>query len=125
MSGLVLNPEITWITFHGLIDVAFLLSILTGCDLPEKVSDFSSILSSFFPCLFDLKLLLANHQNFSGSLLKIAKDLQLLDETTHYQSADESRLTIGVFFKIRELLYKNVIDDKLNGRLFYLQSSRF
>lgn len=125
MSGLVLNPSITWITFHGLIDVAFLLHILTGCDLPEKVSDFTLILTPFFPCLFDIKLLLTNYPHFSGSLLKIAKDLQLKNDNSHYQSADESRLTIAVFFKIRELLYKNVIDESYNGRIFYLQSSRF
>lgn len=125
MSGLVLNPSITWITFHGFIDIAFLLHILTGCDLPEKVPDFVSILHIFFPRLFDLKLLLANQQHFSGSLIKIARELKVKDDLKYFQSADESRLTMIVFFKIRELVFKNMIDDKLNGRLFYLQSIRF
>lgn len=125
MSGLVLNPAVTWITFHSLIDLAFLLRILTGCDLPEKASDFQSILSVFFPHLFDLKLLVANHQNYSGSIPKIARDLQVKEDRAVYQTADESRLTILLFFKIRELVYNSVIDDKLNGKLFYLQSTRF
>lgn len=125
MSGLVLNPAVTWITFHSLIDLAFLLRILTGCDLPEKASDFQSILSVFFPHLFDLKLLVANHQNYSGSIPKIARDLQVKEDRAVYQTADESRLTILLFFKIRELVYNSAIDDKLNGKLFYLQSTRF
>ena len=125
MSGLVLNPAITWITFHGLIDLAFLLHILTGCDLPEKPSDFQSILHVFFPHLYDLKLLLLDYHQFTGSLVNIARDLQVDSHSCPCQSADESRMMMDVFFKIKETIFHNMIDDKLNGKLFYLQSTQF
>ena len=125
MSGLVLNSSITWITFQGLIDIAFLLRILTGCDLPEMPADFNAILHIFFPQLYDVKVLVEKVPIYAGSLLKIARDLKLKEEKDRFQSAEESRLTVCVFFKIRGLVYKNVIDDKFNGKLFYLQNVYF
>ena len=55
MSGLVLNNKIRWISFHGDYDFAYLIKLLTGCDLPESKKEFDDVLKIFFPHVFDVK----------------------------------------------------------------------
>eukprot|EP01001_Neometanema_parovale_P007181 NODE_3499_length_1208_cov_26.255300_g3320_i0.p1 GENE.NODE_3499_length_1208_cov_26.255300_g3320_i0~~NODE_3499_length_1208_cov_26.255300_g3320_i0.p1 ORF type:complete len:205 (+),score=31.75 NODE_3499_length_1208_cov_26.255300_g3320_i0:124-738(+) len=42
-SGLVLNDDTKWISFHSGYDFGYLLKILTNADLPESESDFFEI----------------------------------------------------------------------------------
>lgn len=58
MSGLVLSPSITWISFHGIYDFAYLLRILIGCDLPSSMTDFESLMRIFFPHVYDVKAMI-------------------------------------------------------------------
>lgn len=43
-SGVVLNDEVRWITFHSGYDFGYLLKILTCLPLPPNESDFFEIL---------------------------------------------------------------------------------
>ncbi len=51
-SGLILNDEITWISFNGLSDFTYLLRLCLNYDFPENPDNFISsifrILLSFF-----------------------------------------------------------------------------
>jgi CCR4-NOT transcription complex subunit 7/8 len=59
-SGLVLNPNIHWISFHGSYDFAYLLSNLLGNSLPKNEKEFTDILGLFFPNHYDIRILVKN-----------------------------------------------------------------
>jgi len=78
-SGLVLNEDIKWISFHGGFDFAYLVRMLCGTDLPEDDAGFSNFLNIYFPCFFDIKFMTKEIESLkSGSLSKIAGDLRVL-----------------------------------------------
>ena len=56
MSGLVLNDEVRWMTFHSSFDFGYLLKALTNSDLPSEESAFMDLLITFFPCIYDVKV---------------------------------------------------------------------
>ena len=56
MSGLVLNDEVRWMTFHSSFDFGYLLKTLTNSDLPPEESSFMDLLTTFFPCIYDVKV---------------------------------------------------------------------
>ena len=55
-SGLVLNPKIKWISFHGSYDFAYLLSNLINTPLPKSEIEFTKILGFYFPNHYDIKI---------------------------------------------------------------------
>ena len=48
ISGLVLNPDITWISFHGCYDFGYLLKLLINTNLPDSEKDFLDLLDIYF-----------------------------------------------------------------------------
>ena len=50
-SGLVMNEEVKWISFHGCYDFGYLLKILTCSPLPEAENKFFELLNDYFPAL--------------------------------------------------------------------------
>lgn len=55
-SGIVLNDEVRWITFHSGYDFGYLLKVLTCLPLPDTEPDFFELLRLYFPCIFDIKV---------------------------------------------------------------------
>jgi CCR4-NOT transcription complex subunit 7/8 len=56
MSGLVLNDEIKWISFHSKFDFGYLLKTLTCSDLPADEAGFVELMNVYFPCVYDIKV---------------------------------------------------------------------
>ncbi len=56
MTGLVLNPDVKWISFHGTYDFGYLVKTLTSSVLPPDETAFLDILHTFFPSLYDVKV---------------------------------------------------------------------
>lgn len=56
MSGLVLNDEVKWMTFHSSFDFGYLLKTLTCADLPADEAVFMDLLTTYFPCFYDVKV---------------------------------------------------------------------
>ena len=77
MSGLVLSPSMTWVVLHGVYDFAYLLHILTGCDLPETQKEFLSILRVYFPHFYDVKMMLTMCPEYTGGLNHVAELLHV------------------------------------------------
>ena len=77
MSGLVLSPSITWISFHGIYDFAYLLRILIGCDLPSSMTDFESLMRIFFPHVYDVKAMIMDCKDLNGSINRVAQQTQV------------------------------------------------
>jgi len=77
-SGLVLNEEIKWVTFHGGFDFAYLLRMATGVPLPESDESFYNILNTYFPSFYDVKYMTKEIDTLKlGGLSKLASDLNV------------------------------------------------
>ena len=114
-SGLVLNPNIHWISFHGSYDFAYLLSNLLGNSLPKSEKEFTQILGLFFPNHYDIRILVKNKSFLKGGLNKLANYLDIEREGKKHQAGSDSIVTIEVFWKLIKcglISEKELIEDK-------------
>jgi len=77
-SGIVLNEDVKWISFHSGYDYGYLLKVLTCQALPREEAEFFELLRMFFPCIYDIKYLMKNQFLLNGGLQKIAETLQVV-----------------------------------------------
>ena len=109
ICGLVLNPRIHWISFHGSYDFAYLLSNLCGGSLPETEKKFTDDMRVFFPNHYDIRILVKEKVNLHGSLNKLARYLDVVREGKIHQAGSDSMVTIDVFWK---LIYEGFISEE-------------
>jgi CCR4-NOT transcription complex subunit 7/8 len=105
-SGIVLNDNINWITFHGSYDFAYLLKTISNQSLPDEEQGFLDYLSLYFPNYYDVRHLIRNISWLKGSLSKITNDLDITRVGQSHQAGSDSLVTNKVFFK----LCKNLSD---------------
>jgi CCR4-NOT transcription complex subunit 7/8 len=111
-SGLVLNPDVTWISFHGCYDFGYLLKLLTSQSLPENEKDFLSLCNTYFINYYDIKTMVKRMDNLQGGLNKLAQNLEVLREGKTHQAGSDSVVTIDVYFKLKE--NGVLLDDKIS-----------
>lgn len=70
-SGVVLCDNIYWLSFHSGYDFGYLLRILTGANLPTKVTEFFELLKIYFPRVYDLKYLMKSTKDLKGGLQEV------------------------------------------------------
>lgn len=97
-SGLVLNPSLTWICFHGCFDMAYFLKVLMMEPLPQKKHNFHLLINQFFPKLLDIKSFVYNQIRFDGGLQRIGEYLGVVREGDMHQAGSDSMFTTQVFF---------------------------
>eukprot|EP01066_Platyproteum_vivax_P014315 Platyproteum_vivax@DN6419_c0_g1_i1.p1 len=120
-SGLVMNDDVKWISFHGTYDFGYLLKILTCQKLPDLESEFFCSLHLYFPALYDVKYLLQNASLRAGSLQKIADHLEVKRIGPSHQAGSDSLVTCNTFFRLMDNYFDNKIDDaKFAGVIFGL-----
>jgi hypothetical protein len=56
MSGLVLNEDVKWVSFHSSYDFGYLVKTLTCRELPMDEPAFMDSLHTYFPCIYDVKV---------------------------------------------------------------------
>eukprot|EP00916_Digyalum_oweni_P011455 GHVL01019074.1.p1 GENE.GHVL01019074.1~~GHVL01019074.1.p1 ORF type:complete len:253 (+),score=23.70 GHVL01019074.1:168-926(+) len=81
-SGLIMNEDVKWISFHGTYDFCYLLKVLTCDKLPDAEHEFFECLHIFFPSLYDIKYLLGEANLLAilvngQSLQKVAEHLKV------------------------------------------------
>ena len=113
ISGLILNPEIYWISFHGSYDFGYLLHLLTNSPLPENENNFTNELNIYFPNHYDIKILVQDNEKLQGGLNKLAQYLNIIREGKIHQAGSDSLVTTDVFFKL--LKNGNVDNVKLEN----------
>jgi CCR4-NOT transcription complex subunit 7/8 len=99
-SGLILNENIKWISFHGSYDFAYLLSLLSNLPLPQNESIFFQNLELYFPIFYDIKVMIQSMENFKGGLNKLASELCIKREGFSHQAGSDALLTKDAFFKL-------------------------
>jgi len=123
-SGIVLNEDIKWISFHSGYDFGYLLKVLTCKPLPADESEFFEVVRTYFPCIYDIKFLMKSCKNLKGGLNDLAEDLKVQRIGPQHQAGSDSLLTNTTFFKMRSLFFENCIDDsKYLGILYGLSDA--
>ena len=105
VSGLILNEKVTWISFNGFSDFAYLLNISTNKPMPDTEEDFDSDLALYFPNAYDIKILINNNELFKGGLNKIANELNIERHGEMHQAGSDAMVTGEVFFTLLRLNY--------------------
>lgn len=99
-SGVVLNENVKWITFHGVYDFAYLLKTISNQTLPEDEQTFMEYLFVYFPNFYDLRYMIKNISWLKGGLSRIASDLDIKWNGAIHQAGCDSILTSKVFTKL-------------------------
>ncbi|XP_062191343.1 probable CCR4-associated factor 1 homolog 6 [Phragmites australis] len=60
----LVNPRVAWVTYDGAADLAYLISFI-GAGLPSQSCMFLPVCRTFFPAMYDLKVL-AMHDELEG-----------------------------------------------------------
>ena len=102
VSGLVLNPDVKWISFHGCYDFGYLLKLLIVKPLPDNEKEFLNLCNTYFINYYDIKTMVKRMDNLQGGLNKIAQNLEVLREGKTHQAGSDSVVTIDVYFKLKE-----------------------
>lgn len=108
-SGLVLNEDIHWVSFHGSYDFGYLLKLLINSQLPEKEETFTEELKVYFPSHYDIRILVQSNDNLQGGLNRVAQKLDITRFGKVHQAGSDSIVTIDIFFK---LLKTGLIDNE-------------
>ncbi|CAM9124836.1 unnamed protein product, partial [Ectocarpus sp. 12 AP-2014] len=107
-SGLVLLPNVTWLSFHSGYDFGYLIKLLTCSNLPTQESDFFDLLQLYFPKIYDIKYLVSSQDGFHGGLNKLADDLKVERIGPMHQAGSDSLLTEQVFLKVADVYFNGV-----------------
>jgi CCR4-NOT transcription complex subunit 7/8 len=144
-SGLVLDSDVHWISFHSGYDFGYLMKLMICKPLPEDEAQFHKYLEKFFPSLFDIKFILkhagAKGQVNSGQPLSqdaammvqrvmtksglqdIAEELAVARVGQAHQAGSDSLLTGQVYFKMKEKIFNGVIEeDKYRSQVWGLNA---
>ena len=115
ISGLVLNENITWLSFNGISDFAYLLKYLINNNLPEDENNFIELINLYFPNLYDIKYLINDNESYKGGLNKLAKELDVERSGEIHQAGSDSQVTSDVFFRLKK--YNAITnEDLINGK---------
>lgn len=101
-SGVVLNDNLKWVTFHSGYDFGYLVKLLTGSSLPDTQKEFFDLVKVFFPVLYDVKHLMKFHNSLHGGLNKLAELLDVERVGTCHQAGSDSLLTCMNFMKVKD-----------------------
>lgn len=124
-SGLLNNqlPKI-WIGFHMAYDVAYLIKVLTGEELPDSMEEFLKLVRGCFGFnIYDIKHL-CKTCNLYGGLERVAGSLNVHRKAgfSHHAGSD-SLLTWHTFRRMIENFYRGGIEARQAGVMFGIQDS--
>ncbi|CAN4098428.1 unnamed protein product [Withania somnifera] len=118
-SGIVLNDNVCWVTFHSGYDFGYLLKILTCQDLPDTQTGFFNLINMYFPVLYDVKHLMKFCNSLHGGLNKLAELLEVERVGICHQAGSDSLLTACTFRKLKENFFNGSL-EKYAGVLYGL-----
>ena len=102
VSGIVLNDDVRWLTFHSGYDFGYLLKLCIAAPLPATEPEFFELLHLYFPCMYDMKYMMRYIDELHGGLNKLAELLDVDRIGPQHQAGSDSLLTACTFFKLRD-----------------------
>lgn len=118
-SGVVLNYNVHWVTFHSGYDFGYLLKLLTCRNLPETQEEFFELIKTYFPTVYDIKHLMKFCNSLHGGLNKLAELLEVERIGVCHQAGSDSLLTSCTFRKLKENFFVGSM-EKYAGVLYGL-----
>ncbi|KAI6689826.1 hypothetical protein NL676_026654 [Syzygium grande] len=118
-SGIVLNDNVYWVTFHSGYDFGYLLKLLTCQSLPDTQAGFFNLIHMYFPTLYDIKHLMKFCNSLHGGLNKLAELLEVERVGICHQAGSDSLLTSCTFRKLKENFFSGSL-EKYSGVLYGL-----
>ena len=130
-SGLTLDDDVRWISFHSGYDFGYLVKLMLCKQLPEDETEYRKLLSIFFPAIYDIKYMIkaaqrtqtVNDAALSPSATNILNSLgqksglqDLADELgikrigVAHQAGSDSLLTGKVFWEVKKNIFTGKID---------------
>ncbi|KAI7836265.1 hypothetical protein COHA_009855 [Chlorella ohadii] len=119
VSGVVLNEDVRWITFHSGYDFGYLLKLLTCSSLPANEAEFFQLLKLFFPQIFDIKYLMKFCDNLHGGLNKLAETLDVARIGPQHQAGSDSLLTSSAFLKLAQQRFQGIKGAEMHRGILY------
>jgi len=119
-SGLVLNEDIHWVSYHGAFDFGYLLRLLKNEELAIDEKSFLKELFTFFPNVYDVKHMTNDFSQLKGGLNKLADILEVERYGPQHQAGSDCLVTCIVFFKLKEAYFRNQLDDSHKNKLYQL-----
>jgi CCR4-NOT transcription complex subunit 7/8 len=120
-SGLVLCPDVHWLSFHSGYDFGYLVKILSGKELHDKEEEFMLLFHLLFPSVYDVKYILrqTDLQHTLG-LDALGDSLCIRRIGMAHQAGSDSLLTGHVFFKLLRERFNNTLPVAACGILYGL-----
>lgn len=118
-SGIVLNDNINWVTFHSGYDFGYLLKVLTCQNLPETQEGFFTLINMYFPRVYDVKHLMKFCNSLHGGLNKLAELLEIERVGICHQAGSDSLLTSCTFRRLKDNFFGGSL-EKYAGVLYGL-----
>lgn len=118
-SGIVLNDNVHWVTFHSGYDFGYLLKLLTCQNLPDNQVGFFQLINMYFPTVYDIKYLMKFCNSLHGGLNKLAELLEVERVGICHQAGSDSLLTSCTFRKLKENFFSSSL-EKYAGVLYGL-----
>lgn len=138
-SGLVLDPDVSWLSFHSGYDFGYLMKMMMRAQLPPDEDEYLRLVRLWFPRIYDIKFLFrhaqrqlakgvigtqaANIINSLGQrsgLQDIADELDCQREGRPHTAGSDAWLTGLVFWAIRHKIFENNIPEDLVGMIWGL-----
>ena len=130
-SGLVVNGDVTWLTFHSCFDFGYLIKTIVVRNLPATEKEFFEIHRTLFPCSYDIKMLMklpgVMAAKLRGGLQDVADQLCVERIGSQHQAGSDSLLTARTFFRLKEKFFGENWDKVCFCRLlgFYFCREEF
>ena len=122
-SGLIINHEIYWITFHGSYDFSYLYKVLKNDNLPNSLAKYQKFLKHLFPNIYDIKTMIDDMEKINNySLNKLAEELSVDRHGASHQAGSDSLLTLQCFFALWNREFKDGIPVKYYNKIYGLNN---
>ena len=112
-SGLVLNSDVYWISYHGSYDFGYLLRLLLNESLPKDEEEFIKTLGIYFPNFYDIKMIIKDLDFLDGGLNRLINKIGVKRKGIMHQAGSDSIATVESFLSLINLRIIN--DAKIFG----------
>ncbi|TYJ37866.1 hypothetical protein E1A91_A05G405000v1, partial [Gossypium mustelinum] len=109
-SGVVLNDDVHWVTFHSGYDFGYLLKLLTCWSLLDSQARFFDLIKIYFLMVYVIQHMMKFCNSLHGGLNKLTELLEVERVGVCYQASSDSLLTSCTFRKLRENFFNGSIE---------------
>ncbi|PRT55250.1 Poly(A) ribonuclease pop2 [Wickerhamiella sorbophila] len=107
-SGLVLNDQITWISFHAGYDLGYIVSAMLNKNIPVERSLYLSLVGLYFPNVFDVKTLIKKYKlSDKNGLHDVIQEFGIYRGSSYCLAGADSRLVALCYFEVVRLIGEN------------------